>query len=322
VQDASHARWEVAVVLPCYNVETCLPRALDSVFAQTYTNFHTYAVDDSSLDGTMRALDTYADRCSFVSQPHAGPGAARNRAIQMSDSPYIAFLDADDEWLPHKLERQIAQLKTDPELGLVCSLCALYESGKQSGSSLCVPRMPSSGRLFRYLAQNCFVFTPTVVVRRRCLEETGLFNESLQVSEDFNLWLRIAARWKIALLPEILAINHRRSGSLSRAISPSERLRNGVAALEDVQSCRPDLTTAETHALRAALAERIYFFGSYLLSAGASGPAREELASVLKLQPLHWRAFAKFLLTLFPAQAYEFLRGFRTRTAYSSSRNR
>jgi glycosyltransferase involved in cell wall biosynthesis len=322
VRDASHARREVAVVLPCYNVEACLPRALDSVFAQTYTDFHTYAVDDSSLDGTMRVLDTYADRCSFVSQPHAGPGAARNRAIQMSDSPFIAFLDADDEWLPHKLERQIAQLKADPELGLVCSLCALYESGKQSGSTLSVPRMPSSGRLFRYLARNCFVFTPTVVVRRRCLEDAGLFNESLQVSEDFNLWLRIAARWKIALLPEILAINHRRSGSLSAAISSSERLRNGVAALEDVQSCCPDLTTAETRALRAALAERLYCYGSHLLSTGAMGASREKLASVLKLQTLHWRAFAKVLLTLLPAHASEFLGGFRTRAAYGSPRNR
>jgi glycosyltransferase involved in cell wall biosynthesis len=311
----------VAVVLPCYNVKAYLPRALDSVFAQTYTDFHTYAVDDGSLDDTARVLGTYADRCSFVSQPNAGPAAARNRAIEMSDSPFIAFLDADDEWLPHKLERQIAVLKGDPDLGLVCSLCAFCESGTQTGSSLSVRGMPSSGKLFQYLARNCFVFTPTVVVRRRCLEEVGLFNESLKVSEDFNLWLRIAARWKIALLPEVLAINHKRSGSLSVAVSPDERLGNGVAALEDVKSRCTELTAAETHALRAALAERIYFYSSYLLSIGATGPSRETLVSVLKLQPSHWRAFAKLLLTFFP-QAYDFLAGFRTRTAYGSVRDR
>lgn len=320
--DASHVRREVAVVLPCYNVEACLARALDSVFAQTYTDFHTYAVDDGSLDGTVGILDTYADRCSFVSQPHAGPGAARNRAIRMSGSRFVAFLDADDEWMPHKLERQVALLKKDTDLGLVCSLCAVYESGKQSGSSLCVPGVASSGKLFPHLTRNCFVFTPTVVVRRRCLEEVGLFNESLRVSEDFNLWLRIAARWKIALLPEVLAINHKRSGSLSAAISPEERLRSGVEALEDVQRSCPDLTPSETRALRAALAERIYFHGSYLLSTAHTGPARQKLASVLQLQPFHWRAFAKFLFTFFPTQAYEFLASFRTRTAYGPLRDR
>ena len=321
VQNGSPIRREVAVVLPCYNVEAYLPRALDSVFAQTYTDFQIYAVDDGSLDGTIRVLGTYAERCCFLFQSHAGPGAARNRGIQMSDSPFIAFLDADDEWLPHKLERQVALLKEDPTLGLACSLCALYESGKQTGSSWRAAGMPTSGRLFQHLARSCFVFTPTVVVRRRCLEEVGLFNESLAVSEDFNLWLRIAARWKIALLPEVLAINHKRSESLSAAISPLERLGSGVAALEDVQSHCPDLSAAEARALRAALAERIYFHGSYLLSTGATAPARRRLARVLKLQPLHWRTLAKLLLTFFPPHASEILAGLRTKKAYGLLRD-
>jgi hypothetical protein len=163
--------------------------------------------------------------------------------------------------------------------------------------------MPHSGRLFAHLARNCFVFTPTVVVRRQCLEEVGLFNESLTVSEDFNLWLRIAARWEIAIVPEVLAIAHKRPGSLSASISPEKRLRSGVASLHHVTATCPHLSSIEHHALRLALAERIYFYGSYLLSIGAKEASRENLASVLKLQPTHWRALAKLALSFVPCAA-------------------
>jgi len=312
VPKGSPIRPEVAVVVPCFNVERCLQRALDSTFAQTYTDFHVYAVDDGSTDSTIKVLETNARHCSFVSQPHSGPSAARNRAIQMSSSPYLAFLDADDEWLPNKLECQMALLKEDPTVGLVSSLC-LFSNAENESHSIFAKEIPRSGRLFRQLVRKCFVFTPTVIVRRRCLEDVGFFNESLAVSEDFNLWLRIAARWKIAFLPQLLVISHKRRGSLSATIPAEERLRNGVAALEHVQSSCPDLPPTEARALRSALAERLYFHGSFLLSVGANEPARRKLASALKLQPTHWRALAKLGLGLLPARASDLLLGLRTK---------
>ena len=301
---------EVAVIVPCYNVEPYLQRALDSALAQTFSDFHIYAVDDGSADSTVQILET-APRCCFVSQPHAGPAAARNRAIQMSRSPFIAFLDADDEWLPQKLERQMALLKQDPTLGLVCSLCTISEPGRERRVIPEADNIPSSGRLFRHLIRKCFVFTPTVVVRRDCLEEVGLFNESLAVSEDFNLWLRIAARWRIAFMPEVLAITHKRPGSLSASISPKKRLRNGVAALEHVQAVCPELSPAEARALRGALAERIYFHGSFFLSTGAKEHSRRKLVSVLKLRPTYWRAVAKLGLSFLPTLVSKSLIGIR-----------
>jgi hypothetical protein len=297
---SSPTRSEVAVIVPCYNVEGYLQRALDSAYAQTYTDFHIHAVDDSSSDGTIRVLESNARRCSFVAQAQAGPAAARNRAIAMSRSPFVAFLDADDEWLPLKLERQMALLKQDSTLGLVCSSCAVSDAGGEKRAAVTTEDKPISGKLFQDLVHNCFVFTPTVVVRRECLEQVGLFNESLAVSEDFNLWLRIAARWRIAFLPEVLAITHKRPESLSASIAPEKRLKTGVAALENVQSSCSGLTSSETRALSEALAERNYFHGSFLLSQGAKQAARRSLASALKLQPTHWRALAKLGLSLLP----------------------
>jgi cellulose synthase/poly-beta-1,6-N-acetylglucosamine synthase-like glycosyltransferase len=304
VPQSAPTRSEIAVILPCYNVEGYLQRSLSSAIAQSYSDFHIYAVNDGSTDHTLQILEANSHLCSFVTQLHTGPAAARNRAIQMSSSPFVAFLDADDEWLPTKLERQIAFLRADPTLGLVCSLCRISGPTVQSSGLLPAVSAPHSGRLFQRLIRNCFIFTPTVVVRRSCLEDVGLFNESLLTSEDFNLWLRIAARWKIALIPEILAITHKRlSGSLSSTVSPEQRLRNGVAAIEDVRSRCPQLIPAEERGLRLALAERLYFEGSFLLSTGAKSSARTKLAASLKLQFTHWRALAKLGLSYLPTRA-------------------
>ena len=225
----------VAIVVPCYNVERYLQRALDSAFAQSYSDHSIYAVDDGSTDRTAQVLQRNASRITLISQSRGGAAKARNRAIQMSAEPFIAFLDADDEWLPQKLQRQIALLKADPELGLVCSSCFVGDDRNASCPAF-ADKIPNSGRLFRHLARSCFVFTPTVVVRRQSLEDVGLFHESLAVCEDFNLWLRIAARWKIAFVSEPLAVTHKRPESLSSTISSEARLRSGVAALEDVRA--------------------------------------------------------------------------------------
>lgn len=300
----SQIRNDVAVIVPCHNVASYLQRALNSVFAQTFRDFHIYVVNDGSTDSTARVLEANASRCSFVSQPQSGPALARNRAIHMSDSPFIAFLDADDEWLPQKLERQIACMKLDPTLGLVCSACFVSEPRGNTRVISAPQSLPASGKVFQQLARSCFVFTPTVVVRRRCLEEVGYFNEALAVSEDFNLWLRIAAKWGIACLPEVLAITHKRSGSLSESITPVERLKNGIAALEHVQSNCPRLSPAEAQALHHALAERFYFYGSFLLHSAAKERSRPELAAALKLRPAYWKALVKLFLSFLPSPAF------------------
>ena len=291
---------EVAVVVPCYNVEAYLERSLDSVLSQTYRDFCFYAVDDGSTDGTLQVLEKYADRGVCVHQVHAGQAAARNHAIRISDSPFVAFLDADDEWLPTKLERQIAWLKQNPSVAMICSGCAPGEGHVIGRYSVGPTNLPKSGRLFEQLLFDCNVFTPTVVVRRNCLEEVGLFDESLAVSEDFNLWLRIAARSQIAILPEVLAIRHARPKSLSLGTNVEVRLFSAIAALENVGHVCLGLSPREKRALRRALAERIYLYGSYLLSTGARAVSRQKLLSALRLQLSHSRALVKLCLSFLP----------------------
>ena len=301
VLKTSEQRCEVAVVVPCYNAASYLARALDSVLAQTYTNFRLCVVDDGSTDETARLLRGYAEYGSCVRQQRSGAAAARNRGISVCKERYIAFLDADDYWLPTKLERQIALLEQNPGVGLVCSDCATIEGRKNIGSYFSNTKVPKTGRLFELLTRECFIFTPTVVVRRACMEEVGLFNESLEVSEDFELWLRIAARWDVAVVPEVLAVRETRPEGLSLSTRRETYLENGIAALENVKSVCEGLALKEFLALQKAIAQRYYVYGSYLLSDGHRTESRTQLAKALQRWPPHARAWVKYALTFLSA---------------------
>ena len=300
----SNRTCDVTVVLPCYNSANSLARALDSVLAQTQADLRICAVDDGSTDDTADILERYATYGLPLRQRHAGQAAARNRGIRISDSPFVAFLDADDYWLPNKLERQLAVLRQNPNVGLVCSDCATIQEGKFAGSYFGSVTAPAAGKLFERLVRECFVFTPTVVVRRKCLDEVGLFDESLVVSEDFNLWLRIAARWEIAVVPEVLAVREIRSQGLSLTTRPEIYLQNGIAALENVKSVCDALSPAEIRAVQQAIAERYYVYGSHLLVSGVRDESRAQLAHALHRQPAHWRAWVKLGLSFLPNGAF------------------
>jgi glycosyltransferase involved in cell wall biosynthesis len=306
---------EVVVVLPCYNAANYLPRALESVLAQTYIDFCICAVDDGSTDKTPDILKRYSGFGLHFRQEHAGPAAARNLGIRMSKSRYVAFLDADDYWLPEKLQRQIALLEQNPGVGLVCSDCATLREGKIGSSYFANGYVPRTGKLFERLTRECFIFTPTVVVRRECLDDVGLFNESLQVSEDFNLWLRIAARWEIAVVPEVLAIRDTRPEGLSLATRVEINLQNGIAALEDVRSVCKGLSGGELHALHKTLSERYYLYGSYLLANGMRDDSRKPLASALRCQPARWQALVKLACSFLPGAAFKTLARLRRSNA-------
>jgi glycosyltransferase involved in cell wall biosynthesis len=303
------------VVLPCYNAANYLARALESVLAQTHPNLHICVVDDGSTDETPNILKHYLGYALYFRQEHAGQAAARNLGICMSRCPYIAFLDADDYWLPKKLERQIAVLEQNPSVGLVCSDCATIKDGTLAGTYFGNTKPPRTGKLFARLTRECFVFTPTVVVRRQCLEEVGLFHESLVVSEDFDLWLRIAARWEIAVVPEVLAVRDTRPEGLSLSTRPEIYLENGIAALENVKSSCNGLSPGEARALQRAIAERYYVCGSHLLATGLPYESRTKLTEALRRWPIHWRAWIKYGLSFLPVGLFRRLRESRLRFA-------
>ncbi len=187
----------VSVVIPAYNAEAWLARALDSVHAQTRVPVEAIVVDDGSTDGTAQVTRRYGPSVHYVFQHNAGVAAARNRGIAESTQEWIAFLDADDEWLPHKTERQLAILADDPRLRWCACTCELVAAGSPAvdgipdkAAGALGPRAALS--FFEAARRQLPLQTSGFIVRRSVLTETGGFDAMLRVSEDRDLWCRIA----------------------------------------------------------------------------------------------------------------------------------
>jgi glycosyltransferase involved in cell wall biosynthesis len=294
------SRHEVAVIIPCYNAAPYLARALDSVFAQTYRDYSVYVIDDGSSDDTAAVLRSYDGRIVRLQQEHSGQAAARNRGIQMSDSPYVAFLDADDEWLPEKLERQVAMFHEAPSKGMIYSDCFTSGDSRSAGSYFARIGTPTGGRVFEQFLRTCGVFTPTVIVRRECLLDVGLFDETFHVGEDYNLWLRIAARWEVGVIPEVLVIRHFTPGSLTLTASREQVASNVITVFEKLLDACPNLAPHERHALREAIGWRHYGYGSYLLTQGESRRSRLQFLKSWRYGVHNWRPIAGLGLGFLP----------------------
>jgi glycosyltransferase involved in cell wall biosynthesis len=210
---------EVSVVIPAYNAARTIEAALDSVFAQTFRDFEIVVVDDGSTDDTA-ALVEERTGVTLLTQPNRGPAAARNLAIHRTSGRLVAFLDADDLWLPEKLERQVAYFSTHPETALVHTSVIVSDLPSVRCAAVIDDRGPSgppSNRFAEIFHGDRDVNTLTAMVRREILDDVGGFNERRELHvEDWDLWLRIAARHPIGFLMAPSAI-HRPGGSMSSA---------------------------------------------------------------------------------------------------------
>ena len=204
----------VSVVIPVFNAATLVGTALRSVFAQTFRDFEVIVVDDGSEDHLElnQTLAGWAGRIQYIRQPNGGPASARNTGIAHSTGQLIAFLDADDEWLPEKLARQVEYLQQYPETGLLHTGVA-----GSATASTAVPGAPRNA--FCELFHTAFfVNTLTVMVPRRVFAVVGGFDERREIHiEDWDLWLRIAAQYPMGYIGEPLAF-HRPGGLMSRQI--------------------------------------------------------------------------------------------------------
>ena len=207
----------VSVVMPAYNVEWCVGRAVDSVLAQDYRARELIVVNDGSTDGTRAVLEAYGSEITLINQANRGMSAARNVAIRKAGGTHIAFLDADDRWLPAKLLRQVELMQSRPEIGF-CSTAVRVEDDE--GKLLNVWRCHGGGTamLETIFAENAAIAggCSAVMVRKELFDEVGLFDESLRGFEDPDLWMRLAAVTGYSCIDETLAVILRRQKSVSR----------------------------------------------------------------------------------------------------------
>ena len=207
----------VSVVMPAYNVDWCIGRAVDSVLAQDYPARELIVVNDGSIDDTRAVLEAYGDKITLIDQQNRGMSAARNVAIRSARGTYIAFLDADDWWLPQKLSRQVELMESRPEIGF-CSTAARVEDGDGNLLNLWRCHHGNIEMLATLFAENAAIAggCSAVMARKHLLERVGLFDESLRGFEDPDLWMRLAAVSGYQCIDEPLAVILRREKSVSR----------------------------------------------------------------------------------------------------------
>jgi len=191
----------VSVIIPTYNRQKFIMEAVESVLAQTYSDFELIVVDDGSTDDTAKLLAAVQDnRVKYVRQENAGRSRARNRAIEMAKGEYIAFLDSDDSYLPDKLRMQVEHLDTHPELAMVYTgaIC-VDEQGNELNYEY---KTGSSGFVYPEVAffLPVTITLPTVMVRRQVFGQIGLFDERMVRFEDTDMWRRIAKRFAVGTI--------------------------------------------------------------------------------------------------------------------------
>ena len=192
----------VSVIVPTYNRWPMVGEAVESVLAQTVSDYELIVVDDGSTDETRSRLRGFGARLTVLTRSRGGVAAARNLGANRSSGRYLAFLDSDDLWRPRKLERQLHFMERRPR---VC-ICQTEEIWIRNGVRV-NPRnrhRKPSGDIFRASLELCLVSPSAVMLRRDFFERVGGFDESLPVCEDYDLWLRIAKDTEVPLIPEAL----------------------------------------------------------------------------------------------------------------------
>ena len=244
----------ISVVIPVYNRRRVAGRAIRSALAQTWTEREVIVVDDGSDDGSgdwIRARFGAAVR--LLEQPrNSGVSAARNRAIEAARGEWLAFLDSDDEWLPSKLEKQMEALRAAR-----LAVCHTEEIWIRRGVRV-NPRKHHrkyGGDIFLEALPRCIMSPSSILLHREVLERVGSFDETLPVCEDYDLFLRIARRYRVVFLEEALLVKYGgHEDQLSRAYFAMDRFR--VRALDKLLHEAVELSAEKREAARRVLLEK------------------------------------------------------------------
>ncbi|MEA5567048.1 glycosyltransferase family 2 protein [Anabaena sp. UHCC 0399] len=206
----------VSVVIPAYNAMVYLPKTVDSVLKQTFTDFEVLIINDGSSDHILEWATGLQDpRVKVISQENQGLPGARNTGIIHAQGEYIAFLDADDLWAPTKLEKQVHCLDNKLTVGLVYTWTVLID-GQDNPTGRIFASHPEGNVWQQLMETNEMCNGSSSMVRRCCFDTVGLFDRSLKSAEDLDMWLRLSARYPFAVVKEPLTFYRQHSNSMSK----------------------------------------------------------------------------------------------------------
>jgi glycosyltransferase involved in cell wall biosynthesis len=286
-----------SVIMPCFNHASFIGESIEAVLTQSVRDLELIVVDDCSRDGSREVIEKYVRHDNRVRtiyhESNLGASRSRNDGIRVAQGEFLAFCDADDVWMPIKLERQLELLEKYPVHDVAyCDSAIIDECGIETGERFSdqfpVPGN-GSGRLFDQLCTRNFVNIQTVALRRRCVVDAGYFDESIKWVEDWSFWLRIAYRHSFIYKDEVLAkyrVHQRSTMRVQRKGYKANRIRVFHRTLRNYPKIASKLK-----------AELYYHIGVNLMLLGKKKYARRCFMRSMKFRRLGLRTLYRLLLS-------------------------
>lgn len=293
----------VSVVIPTYNCAKFIAGTLDSVLNQTFRDIEIIVVNDGSTDDTEKVLQKYMGKIRYYFKENQGVSAARNFGIVDSQGKYIAFLDADDLWMPNKLAWQVNALENNSKYDIAYSnYCFINESG----NFLCegVKRKKiCSGKLFEKIITRKVVAHPiTWLVRRKCFDEIGLFDTKLKRSEDHEMISRLSNKFMLFGIKEPLAQLRQRANSLGRCNAADREIYRfrGIGKIIFNNRSNPFIKKNKNK----IKADYLLLSAQAYLKEGNLKTARKRIFAAIKRNPAHIKSYFYLLSTLLSSKIF------------------
>lgn len=296
----------VSVVIPAYNRAGLIERAVHSALSQTFPDLEVIVVDDGSSDNTHDRIETLQKndhRIRYIChETNQGAQAARNTGIRSAKGQYIAFLDSDNEWLPEKLQKQMALFlnKTDSLGAVYCG----YHKISAAGSILAEYKPQHRGFVYKQTLSEWLTDTSTLVVRRDILEKIHGLNEKVRAYQEWDLCIRLSRECAFDFVPDCLTLYYEHDApTISKDL-----LRDANGYLGIIETYRGEILR---ECGRSALSEHYLRIGRLFIGADQYGLARAQFFKSIQYDPLNFKAMIHFGVSLLGKDVYQFLRSVR-----------
>jgi glycosyltransferase involved in cell wall biosynthesis len=306
---------EISVVIPCFNAEPYIAAAIESVLIQQEAELEVIVVDDGSSDNSAELVRRSFPQVQLLRQRNAGVAVARNTGIAQARGSWIAFLDADDVWLPGKLQAQRRLLESYPGARMAYGAWHVWSGSDARPTPALLAQLEreaadrvkwqgASGWIYPELLLDCVVWTSTVLAHRSLFDEGGVFDPELRIGEDYDLWLRLSRLTPILRVQAPLALYRMHPSSITKGVV--DRNYKGAVvgrALQRWGYAAPNGRAASKAEVDRGLARSWSDFAGAHLVAGNTRTARSAALTALRVSPGHLLAWKVLLKSWLPGAA-------------------
>ena len=288
----------VSTVITSFNKGPYLREAIDSALKQDYRPLEVLVVDDGSTDNTSEIAKSYGSRICYIHQEHGGQCRAKNRGVSSARGEYVAFLDGDDRWRPSKLSKQVALFKTKASLGVVYTDRMKFRGDQVVWASNRAAHVLKRGWILDHILVDMCVPFSSSMVRKDCLLEVGMFDESVPIAPDYDLWLRLARLYEFDFVDEVLM--EYRTGIDSVGSRIGSKVGHTLRIQRGFIDRFFDGRYPNRHVVARATSTKLHARGEYLLAANERRRAFSTYVEALCADPSYGRPYISTVRALLP----------------------